>query len=522
MHKACRAAKHKRAEFVPQRSSMWQPCRIRIAICTVVPVDTSSPGFQGLSGAGLMFETTPSPSWRSEFAATLRLAVPLALAGLLQMATHAVDVIFLARLGEEALAASSLGIALFGLVVWSLSGLTGSVAALIAAELGRRRHAVREVRRSTRMALWLALVSSLAGMAICLSGESLMELTGQNPYISRRAGDYLAILLWAMPFMIMANVLRSFVSALGKPIYATLITALGVVVNCIGNYALIFGNLGAPALGLEGAAISTIIASAAVFGAYVLAIQHNRNLRRYFIWGRFWRPEWQRFRDILRIGAPVAVTIVAEAGLFSGAAFLMGRIGASELAGHTLALNLAAFAFQVPFAIGQAAAIRVGYHYGANNPPAIRMAGWAAIVSGAFFMSFTACAMLLMPGLLLSAYVDVTDPANAVLLSFAMQYIVVAAAFQLFDGIQAVAMGALRGLQDTRVPMGFALFGYWVPGLGASLFLGFATPLEGTGVWIGLLVGLLVVAALMLHRWSRREQLGLVAMPPEKISSRIA
>lgn len=456
-----------------------------------------------------MFEST-TPTWRSEFAATLRLAVPLSLAGLLQMATHATDVIFVARLGEQALAAASLSIAIFGVMTWCLSGMTGSVAALIAAELGRRKHAVREVRRSVRMALWLALISSLVGMAVCLSGERLMLLSGQDAQISALAGDYLPVLMWAMPFMILANVLRNFVSTLGRPVYATMITGLGVVVNCIGNYMLVFGNLGAPALGLEGSATATVIASITVFLTYVVAIQRNPIFRRYYIWGRFWRAEWQRFADILKIGVPVAITILAEAGLFSGAAFLMGRIGPSELAGHTLALNIASFAFQVPFAIGQAAAIRVGYHYGAKDRPAIRMAGWAAIALGGGFMGLTALAMLIFPRLLLSAYVDVSAPANAALLGFALQYMVVAAAFQLFDGLQAVAMGALRGLQDTRVPMAIALFGYWVMGLASSLFLGFHTSLEGTGVWLGLLVGLVVVAGLMMIRWGRRERLGLL------------
>jgi len=467
-----------------------------------------------------MFETASPTNWRSEFAATLRLAVPLSLAGLLQMATHATDVIFVARLGEEALAASSLSIAIFGVVTWSLSAFTGSVAALIAAELGRRRHAVREVRRSVRMALWLAVVSSMVGMAVCLAGKSLMLLTGQDPHIADLAGGYMAILMWAMPCMILANVLRNFVSALGRPIYATAITGLGVVVNCIGNYALVFGNLGAPALGLQGSAIATTFASVIVFLAYVVAIERNRIFRRYYICGRFWRPEWTHFRNILKIGLPVAITVLAEAGLFSGAAFLMGRIGPSELAGHTLALNIAAFAFQVPFAIGQAAAIRVGYHYGARNLRAIGMAGWSAVILGGGFMGMTALAMLLAPLALLSVYVDVTAPANAALLGFAVQYMVVAAAFQLFDGIQAVAMGSLRGLQDTRVPMAIAVFGYWVPGLGCSLLLGFYTPLQGTGVWIGLLVGLVVVAAAMLWRWNRRDALGL--LPAEKIIGRIA
>jgi len=449
-------------------------------------------------------------TWRGEFAATLRLAGPLAAANLLQMLVYAVDVIFVARLGERPLAASSLSIALFGLLMWCFSGLTGMVAALIAAELGRRRHAVREVRRSARMGLWLAVACGAVGMAICWFGREIMLLAGQEPEIAEMAGRFLRVIMWAMIPMICANVLRSAVSALGRPFYATAITALAVGVSVLANYAFVFGNLGAPALGLEGSALASVVTGLFVLAAYVVAIGRDRRLRRYRLFGNWWRPEWQRLRELVRTGLPVAATILAEAGLFSGAAFLMGLIGASQLAGHTIALQVAALAFQVPFGIGQAATIRVGYHFGARDLPAIGRAGWVAITTGTGFMALTAAVMLFLPELVLGIYVDTDAAANAVMMGFAVQFMVVAAAFQLFDGLQAVAAGALRGLQDTRVPMLYALFGFWVPGLGTAIGLGFFTPLEGLGVWIGLMVGLVVVALLMLQRWMRRARLGLL------------
>ncbi|MES2493984.1 MAG: MATE family efflux transporter [Pseudomonadota bacterium] len=453
----------------------------------------------------------PSPSpLRDEIGATLRLAGPLAAANLLQMLVYAIDVIFVARLGQEALAASSLAIALFGLVAWSLSGLTGAAAPLVAAELGRRPHAVREVRRTVRMALWLAIVGALAGMGVCALGEPLMRLTGQDPAVARRAGDFLAIVMFALPAMIASNVLRTFVSTLGRPYFATAIAALAILVNALGNWMFVFGHLGAPALGLEGSAISSVITSIATFFAYVLAIRNDRRLRRYRVLGRFWRTEWRRLIQLARIGLPISATILAEAGLFSAAAFLMGRIGEAQLAGHTVALQVAALAFQVPFGIGQAATIRVGHHFGAGDRAGMARAGWVAIIAGTGFMAVTAGLMLLAPHLILSLYVDVSAPANAVMVAFAVQYMVVAAAFQVFDGIQAVAAGALRGLQDTRVPMLIAIFAYWVPGAAASVGLGLYTPLSGLGVWVGLLISLMVVAALLLWRWSRREHLRLV------------
>jgi MATE family multidrug resistance protein len=456
-----------------------------------------------------MFDESPS-TWRGEMAATLRIAAPLAAANLLQMLVYAMDVIFVARLGEEALAASSLSISLFGLMMWCFSGMTGMVAALIAAELGRRRHAVREVRRSTRMALWLGFALGLGGMAICLFGREIMLLAGQEHRIAEMAGRFLRVIMWAMVPMIFANVLRSAISALGRPIFATMITALAIGVSALANYAFVFGRLGAPALGLEGSALASVITAVFSFAAYVVAIRLDRRLRRYRLFGNWWRSEWQRLRELVRTGAPVALTILAEAGLFSGAAFLMGLIGASELAGHAIALQVAALAFQVPFGVGQAATIRVGYHYGAGNSAAVGRAGWVAIVAGTGFMVVTASVMLFAPKQVLGIYIDTEAARNAPLIGFAVQFMVVAAAFQLFDGMQAVAAGALRGLQDTRVPMAYALFGYWLPGLGTAVGLGFFTPLEGLGIWIGLAVGLIVVALLMLQRWSRRGRLGLL------------
>ena len=210
------------------------------------------------------------------------------------------------------------------------------------------------------------------------------------------------------------------------------------------------------------------------------------------------------------IGTPIALTVLAEAGLFSGAALLMGRIGESELAAHTLALNLAALAFQIPFGIAQAATIRVGFHFGAGDRAAAGRAGWSAMALSVAFMGTTATAMLAAPHLILRLYVDTEDAKNAVMVGLAVQYLMVAAAFQLFDGAQAVAAGALRGLQDTRTPMVIAVLGYWAIGFVTAIGLGFYSALQGVGVWLGLAVGLVVVAGLLSWRWHRRERLGLL------------
>jgi MATE family multidrug resistance protein len=403
-----------------------------------------------------------------------------------------------------------LTVSLFGLLIWSLTGLVGAASPLIAAELGRRAHAVREVRRSFRMAAWAGFAAAILAMGVCLMIGPILRLTGQDPAIIALAVPFMHVLMWAAVPAVLGALLRGTVATLGRPAVGTAVTALALALNGLGNWVLVFGHLGLPALGLRGAALANVITSTGTMLVYVLVIASDQRLRRYHLFGRWWRSDAARLRDVLRIGLPMTATILAEAGLFSGAAFLMGRIGPLPLAAHTLALQFAALTFQVPFGIAQAATIRVGRAFGAGDRHGIAVAGNVAFVTGIGVMSLAAALLLLAPRTIIVIYLDPSLPANAALVALTVRYMSVAAAFQLFDGAQTVGAGLLRGIQDTRVPMGIALFGYWVPGLGTAVYLGLFTPLGGLGVWIGLLAGLVVVAALLMWRWYNRDNLGLL------------
>lgn len=460
--------------------------------------------------AAAMFESPPRTlldEWRS----TLGLAAPLVGANLLQMAVFAIDVVFVARLGPAALAASSLTVSVFGLLIWSLTGLVGAASPLIAAELGRRSHAVREVRRTVRMAAWAGFGAGLGAMGLCLLIGPVLRATGQSPQVIALAVPFMRVLMWAAIPATMGALLRTTIATLGRPGVGTLISGLAVAVNGLGNWTFVFGHFGFPAMGLDGSALSSVTTSCAMLAAYLVVIAMDRRLRRYRLLGRWWRIEWVRLVDVFRIGLPITATIIAEAGLFNGAAFLMGRIGELQLAAHTLALQFASITFQVPFGIAQAATIRVGRAYGAGDAHGVTLAGRVALMVTAGFMGLAAALLVFAPRLVIGLYVDPAAPANAALVELAVQYMAVAAAFQLFDGVQTVCAGLLRGLQDTRVPMAVALFGYWLPGLGTAIGLGLFTPLGGIGVWIGLLVGLVCVAGMLLLRWVWREPLGLVS-----------
>lgn len=448
---------------------------------------------------------------RAELRALLTLAGPLVGANLLQMAVSAVDVIFVARLGTVELAAATLGVFMFNLLMYSTIGLTTAASPLIAAELGRRKHAVREVRRSFRMALWVGAAAAIVVMIILWNGERLLLLADQDPAVARRSGHFLHIILLGTFPAVAAGVMRTSAAALGRPGWAFGVTGMALAFSIVANWCLVFGNAGFPRLGLEGSALASVLSLSLMAIAYWLILHFDRRLRRYRLFGRWWRSEWSRFREIVRLGLPISLTWMAEGALFGGASLLMGVLGVKEVAAHAVALNIASLTFQVPLGIAQAATIRVGMGYGARNSEWIRRAGRIALAVGTGSMAISALTMWVAPRLLVSAYLDLGNPLNAPVVHLAVSYLAVAAVFQLVDGIQVVAAANLRGLQDTRVPMLVALFGYWVVGFGTAIVLGFRTPLAGVGIWMGLAAGLLVVSILLMWRWSARDRLGLTA-----------
>jgi MATE family multidrug resistance protein len=250
-----------------------------------------------------------------------------------------------------------------------------------------------------------------------------------------------------------------------------------------------------------------------MFGALALVAVTDRRFRRYRIFGRFWRTDWTRYRDIWRLGLPIGMTLAFEVLVFNAAVLLMGLISAEALAAHSIALQIAAISFMIPLGFSQAVTVRVGLAHGAGNRDAITRAGWVPFVMGVSFMALMALVMILFPETLIGAFLDRNVPGNEEVIRLAIAYLAIAALFQVFDGAQAIAAGMLRGLQDTRVPMIYAGLGYWLIGLSSSVALAFPMGLEGTGVWLGLAAGLAAVSVMMIWRWTRRSTLGLDRLP---------
>ena len=247
-----------------------------------------------------------------------------------------------------------------------------------------------------------------------------------------------------------------------------------------------------------------------MFGGMALVVIYHKRFRRYHLFGRFWRSDWQRFRMMWKLGLPIAITMGLEGSVFGLAALLMGLISAESVAAHAIALQLAALTFMVPMGLGQAATVRVGIQYGRKNHAGIMRAGWVSFILGTSFMAAMALVFVLAPDFLISIFIDASAPGNEKVAALAVSFLAIAAIFQIVDGAQVVGAGMLRGLHDTTVPMLFALMGYWFIGIGMGAGLAFWQDWQGIGIWTGLASGLTVVAVLMLGRWMRREKLGLL------------
>jgi MATE family multidrug resistance protein len=372
---------------------------------------------------------------------------------------------------------------------------------MVAQDLGRRRHAVREPRRTIRQGLWVALALGLPAMLLLWNIAPLLHLLRQDPELIPGAEAYVHAAMWGFVPGLWFVVLRNFIASLERPRAGMVIMLIGVSFNAIAAYGLIFGRLGLPALGLWGAGLAAALSNVFLFVSLLGFILIDRQFRRFHVLGHLWRADWARFREIFRIGLPIGLTLVMEVGLFASAGFLMGLIGTAELAAHQIALQCASVTFMVPLGLAQAATVRVGLAAGAGQAEGVRRAGVTALLMGGLFMLAMATVMWMAPGAIVGLFIDADAPANAAVIRAAVLFLAIAALFQIFDGGQVIGAGALRGLKDTRWPMAFAAVAYWGVGMSLAVGLGFGVGWGGLGIWIGLAAALAVAALLMVARF---------------------
>lgn len=440
-------------------------------------------------------------SWQQEVIASVGLAFPLAFAQVAQAATGFVDTLMTGILGSEALASAGLGSILFMFLALLGINLVGSVSPLVAEAYGANRF--REIGPITEQGIWLALIISMPVTLFLSDAGPLLRVLGQDPTTIGLAVPYLKAIAWGYVPAILFAVLRNFVSALSRPRPVLVIMAIAVATNAVANYVLMFGKWGLPALGVAGTGWASTLTYWVMAIALLSYILWHKDFRSYQIGRTLHRFRWRQFRALAALGIPMACSSLCESGLFCTASLLAGQLGVTVLAAHQITLQTAALTFMVPLGISQATTVRVGQYVGQQNWRGAQIAGYVGIGLGIGFMGLMAIAFLTQPRLIIGAYLDRSAPENQAVVTTAVSLLAVAGMFQLVDGIQVIAAGALRGLQDTTIPMVIGIVAYWGVGFSVSYLAAFRWGLEGVGLWWGLAMGLAIAAVSFTYRFHR-------------------
>ncbi len=429
--------------------------------------------------------------------AILSLGLPLILSLLAQMSMGMVDTMMMGWYDVEALAGLVLGSTLFFILFLMGAGFAWAVMPLVAAaaEAGDTMH----LRRVTRMGLWISFATALLVLPLMLFCAPVLRALGQEARLALIAQDYLRIAGFGMIPALLAMVMRSCLVALERPLAVLAVTLMAAAANAALNYALIFGHWGAPRMGVRGAALASLLVQGLMFAA--MAAQARRALPGVTLFRRIWRPDWGVFGAVARMGLQIGLTSLAETGLFAASTLIMGRIGTLELAAHGIAIQIISLFFMVHVGLSNAATVRAGRALGRGDQAGLRRG--AALVLGLSlgFAALVACLLLAMPEAMIGLFLDPGEPLRGEILGIGRGLLFVAAFFQLVDAAQVMALGLLRGVQDTRAPMWYAALSYWVVGVPLSWYLGLGAGWGGPGVWLGLLVGLALAALTMQGRF---------------------
>ncbi|MBC8260096.1 MAG: MATE family efflux transporter [SAR324 cluster bacterium] len=430
-----------------------------------------------------------------ESAQTLKLGLPVIIAQLLQTLMQFVDTVMAGHVSSQDLAGLAIATALYHPVFLLMLGILIALGSIVAQLYGAEKPA--EIMQNVIQGLWLSLVLAMLSIVILANPEFILHAMGYEEKVSQVAGDYLKALCWGMPAVYAYLVLRMFNEGLSVTRPNMYLSLLGLGINIVGNYALMFGHFGFPALGAVGAGWTTSMVHWFMFSAMLIFCLRASLFESYRKFLSFSWPNWFNLREILRIGLPSGFSLAAEVGLFAVVSLLMATFGVTAIAGHQVAINVASITFMVPLGLSMAITIRVGQAKGRGHFQEARYIGYAGILLCILVMSITALTFIIFPKLIVGLYTN--DEAVRIL---AVQLLYMAAVFQLSDGMQVGAMGALRGLKDTRVPLIANLFAYWGFGLPLAYLIGISYNYGPVGMWGGLIAGLSIAA--VFHTWRFR------------------
>ncbi len=443
---------------------------------------------------------------------TLSLGLPLVGSSLAQFALHVVNTIVVGRYGTIPLAALVLAASSFFILFILGSGFAKAVMPIAANARARGDDA--ELRRSARMALWLSAAFGVLIYPVFWFAEPILLALNQKPEVAAEAERYLWIAGLGMIPALAVAVLQSWLAALGRTQAVLVVTLLAVLINIAMSWLLVFGNMGFPEMGVGGAALATLIVQ--LVSLLVLALYAGLlpALRPLMLFRNFWRADRPAMAQVFRLGLPIGLTGLAEAGLFQASALMMGTIGAIELAAHGIALEAAAMAFMVHVGLSNAATIRVAGYAGTGDARALRDASLVAMILSVLVAAVVITLFLTVPAQIIRLFLEPDRADSAQIVAFGVTLLAVAALFQTVDAMQAMALGLLRGLQDTRMPMIMAAISYWLIGVPTSWFLAFRMGYGGIGLWVGLVVGLACAGiSLMVRFWLLAPKPGVAGQP---------
>jgi len=432
----------------------------------------------------------------AEVRATVAVAGPLAAANLAQMAMGFTNTVMVGSLGSAALAAAGLGASLYFTIAMVCSGVLTAVAPLAAHAIG-----ANDPRRAGQVAgkgLVLAALLAVPVITTLMAVPRLLGALGYDAVLAAEIGRFLGAIAWAVPGFLGFAVLRSFLVAASHSRTVMIALVLCVPLNAGLNWVLIFGHFGAPPLGIAGSGCAPAILPWLLFAGLALYAAGMPSLAEYRM--RPFSRHWNEIGRILRLGLPIGGILGLEIGVFATTGILMGLLGADALGAHQLVMNCISVVFMVPLGIAQAATVRVAVALGSGVPAAARHAGFVAIALGVAYMAIMAVVLVAAPRTIAKIYVDIDAPANRGLGEIALSLLAIAAVFQIFDGVQAIAAGALRGYRDTAIPLLLAVIGYWGVGFAGGWLLAFPAGYGAIGLWTGLAVGLAAVALMLTLR----------------------
>jgi len=432
--------------------------------------------------------------FRAEVKQTFAVGAPIIIAQLLQMSMNFVDTMMSGRYSPEAIGAVAIGgAASLPLIVFAM-GFIMAVNPMVAHHLGARN--LQKIGHNLRQTLWLSALLAIPFFYLLRNMDPLLSFMEISPEIKPIALSYLEAYAWGIPFIFGFSAMRFFNEGLSITRPAMYISIIGLLANIILNYGLIYGNFGLPELGAVGCGYATSIVSAVMFMAMLIFVLWYPAYRRFYIFHTIRPPSLAFIKEITHIGLPIGLSVTMEVALFASVSLLMGSLGTLEIAAHQVAINVASLTFMIPFGLSMAISSRVGQAMGAQNIHRARYRGLTGIALCLGIMVICAIVLATFPESIVRIYIR--DPE---VVELASSLILMAALFQISDGLQVGGYGALRGLKDTRIPMYFNFISYWLIGFPLGYYLGFYTDMGPKGLWVGLIAGLTTAALLHNRRF---------------------